>query len=293
MQDENARLAVTLAAIGVSLALFGVALGSGGVSLWGWAAYLVGGVLWVTAALGLGDADSRKFLAGTLRKSTYTQIYTTLTRRLLTPLWNRYCDPVPERTWWPGQFRAALTWRLYDRALLIAFAYPGVLLAGQWAVTGDDGNLGSEVVLPSAQFFPERATFFAILLILFVGSELERIWISTINNYPAIAVSFLKTLFGVFLGVALFFDAMLGERPILIICAFGFAIFLAFRASGLFEFAFGFIAGVGIIAAMTLPGVLRGTSAFAVLIACLVASAVIILSDRLAKKIDIRYHESS
>ncbi|TVP74607.1 MAG: hypothetical protein EA339_00065, partial [Rhodobacteraceae bacterium] len=116
MQGDATRLGVTLAALGVLVAA--IALTFDGLKDGNWLKAAFG--VWIAfsaiAALGLGDAASRAFLSGTLRKSTYTQIYTTLTRRLLTPLWTRLCDPAPEKAPWPTQFRAALTWRLYDRA---------------------------------------------------------------------------------------------------------------------------------------------------------------------------------
>ncbi|TVR47686.1 MAG: hypothetical protein EA386_07000, partial [Rhodobacteraceae bacterium] len=175
MQTESARLGLSLAAIIGLLSVIGITLGGIGAPWWGWCLYLVWAAPWITAALGLSDGASRKFLAGGLRRSTYTQIYTTLTRRLLTPLWTRLCDPAPDKAPWPTQFRAALTWRLYDRALLIAVAYPILLLVGQWVVTGNEGRVGSFVVLPEATFWPERAVVMLILLIVaagFVGRKL-------------------------------------------------------------------------------------------------------------------------
>ena len=124
-------------------------VGVDGLCLWG--------LLWLTAALGLSDPASRKFLAGTLRKSTFTQIYTTLARRNVMGLWTRLCDPAPNDAPAPTLFRAALTWRLYDLALRLAVAYPLLLLIGQWVVTGAEGRVGSFVVLPEADFWWERA----------------------------------------------------------------------------------------------------------------------------------------
>jgi hypothetical protein len=87
---------------------------------------------------------------------TYTQIYTTLTRRLLMPLWAALCDEPGnpkqmERARIPVAtlFRHALTWRLYDKALLIAVAYPILLPVLQWLVTGDAAMIGSFEFLPS------------------------------------------------------------------------------------------------------------------------------------------------
>lgn len=164
MQSDAARLGVTLAALGTLLAVVAAALAGLGAAWWVWTGFLIWGALWVIAALGLGDAASRAFLSGTLRKSTYTQIYITLTRRLLTPLWNRYCHLIFEKAPWPNQFRAALTWRLYDRALLIAVAYPILLLVGQWVWTGNEGRMGNFVMLPEAERLSERTLVIVFLL---------------------------------------------------------------------------------------------------------------------------------
>ena len=113
-----------------------IALGAPG---WAWAGFGTWGVLWLTAALGLSDGPSRAFLAGTLRKSTFTQIYTTLARRNVMGVWEKLCDPAPDSASLPALFRAALTWRLYDIALRLAVVYPAAFLLGQWVVTGQRG----------------------------------------------------------------------------------------------------------------------------------------------------------
>jgi hypothetical protein len=120
------------------------------VPIWGWLALVTFLLLTGTALLSFTDPDSRAFLAGTLRKWTYTQIYTTLTRRLVMRLWSALCDPAEDRASVPSLFRAALTWRLYDKALLIAVAYPILLPVGQWIVTGDAARIGE------FQFCPPR-----------------------------------------------------------------------------------------------------------------------------------------
>lgn|GEM_PF-4642070 len=131
-----------------------------GAAAWVW----VGGLLWLAltlmALLSQTDPASRAYIAGTLRKSTFTQVYTNLTRRTLTQLWSRLCDPVSETAPATQVFRAALTWRLYDSALLIAVAYPILLPVGWWLITGQDTRLGNVVVIRGTGFWqvwPERA----------------------------------------------------------------------------------------------------------------------------------------
>jgi len=120
-------------------------------------------LLWLIAVLALTDAASRKFLSGTLRKSTYTQIYTTLTRRNVTWLWGKVCDEAEDEDSLTTFLRAALTWKLYDAALLIAMAYPLILMSLQWVGMGAEGRLGSIVVFPAAAFWPERALVISLL----------------------------------------------------------------------------------------------------------------------------------
>lgn len=133
---------------------------------WAWTGFAAWGLLWVTAASGLSDEASRKFLAGTLRKSNFTQIYTTLARRNVIWIWTRLCDPAPDNASLPALFRAALTWRLYDAALLLAIAYPILLLVGQWVVTGEEGRVGSYIVLPEDDFWLWRLSILLIAILL-------------------------------------------------------------------------------------------------------------------------------
>lgn len=72
---------MSLGVIGVVAAILGAAMAGLHAPWWVWAVFVIWGVLWLTAALGLSDSASRAFLTGTLRKSTFTQIYTTLARR--------------------------------------------------------------------------------------------------------------------------------------------------------------------------------------------------------------------
>jgi hypothetical protein len=162
-KDSTSQNALTFWAViagGVFAALVSVALARDAHSTLLIAAMVAAGVfaaLSGIALLSLSDPASRGFMAGTLRKSTYTQIYTTLTRRQVTALWNRLCDPVAEKAGIIPLFRAALTWRLYDTALLIAVAYPILLPVGQWVVTGAAARIGGFELLPAAGFWWDRA----------------------------------------------------------------------------------------------------------------------------------------
>ncbi|MEI4232724.1 hypothetical protein [Roseovarius sp. D22-M7] len=157
MQDGH--LGSNLAAIGIFVGIVSatIAMAILGVPWGGCGAFFVWLVLWLVAGLALSGTGSRTFLAGTLRKSTFTQIYTTLARRNVMWVWARFCDPAPDSASAPALFRAALTWRIYDFALTLAMAYPAVLLIGQWVVTGVKEQADGVVVVPEAEFWPDRA----------------------------------------------------------------------------------------------------------------------------------------
>ncbi|WP_306030685.1 hypothetical protein [Stappia sp. MMSF_3263] len=170
MQAEDSHLGFSLGAIAAVVAIVGLALAAIGKPHWFVAILLVSWLLlWFLAALLMSDTGTRGFLAGTLRHSKYTQIYTRLTRGGVLWVWSRLCDPADDRASWPSLFRAALTTRLYDKALLLAVAYPILLLVGQWVVTGAEGRIGSLPVLPEAEFWSARAALMAVLLILVAG----------------------------------------------------------------------------------------------------------------------------
>lgn len=170
MQAEDSHLGFSLGAVGAVAAIAALAWAAIGQPHWLLAGLVVAWLsLWLLAAVMLSDSETRGFLVGTLRHSKYTQIYTRLTRGGVLWVWSRLCDPADDKASWPALFRAALTTRLYDKALLLAVAYPILLLVGQWVVTGAEGRIGNLAVLPEAAFWPARASFAASLLILATG----------------------------------------------------------------------------------------------------------------------------
>ena len=184
MAGENGHIGLNLAVIGVITAVAGTTMAAVATPLAVWAGGIVFALLWLTGALALSDGASRGFLSGTLRKSTYMQIYTTLTKRLVTRLWARLCDPAEDRAGVVALLRAALTWRLYDAALLIAVAYPIVLPVGQWIVTGAEGRIGDFVLLEAAPFWWDRAAMVAVLVILALCVVARRLAVA--SQYPAL-----------------------------------------------------------------------------------------------------------
>ncbi|MFW5641317.1 MAG: hypothetical protein ACOCTP_02745 [Roseicyclus sp.] len=105
------------------------------------------------------------------------------------PLWAALCDEPGnpkqmERERIPvlKLFRHALTWRLYDKALLIAVAYPILLPVLQWLVTGEVARIGSFEFLRAAPFWWDRASVLGALTVLILG-EVARRW-APIGRHP-------------------------------------------------------------------------------------------------------------
>ena len=214
MRSETGHVGANLAVWGGVIALLAMVMAAlpEGVEIrwWVWVAGVAWLVLWAVAILNLSDGASRGFVAGTLRKSTYTQIYTTLTRRNVMGVWRRVCDPADDRDPVPTLFRAALTWRLYDAALLIAVAYPIALPVAQWIVTGEAARIGGAVLAEPAAFWWERAGVLSGLLVLILGisvgrkkahNSYEKVrqaakWIPAASTAAAITISFFALTFG-------------------------------------------------------------------------------------------------
>jgi hypothetical protein len=113
--------------------------------IWGWTALIVFGLFWATALLSLTDQASRAFLAGSLRRSGYMQIYTTLTRRAVLRLWARLCHRVEAHTGLAGLARASLSLRLAKAALMIAGLYMLLLSGAGWLVTGRPAAVAPDI----------------------------------------------------------------------------------------------------------------------------------------------------
>lgn len=146
---------------------------------WVWAAGALFLALAVMAALAQSSAGGRAYLTGTLRTRHYTQVYRFVARGLNDWVWRRVGRmqtrpdgtkaPPPATTHWLTLLRAALTWRLVDRALLIAVAYPVIALILPWLLGGDAVLGAGVVVIPAAEFWPERAVVLGQFVILTAG----------------------------------------------------------------------------------------------------------------------------
>ena len=83
-----------------------------------------------------------KKVVGALRADSFIQVYRWVMKRPILWLWGRYGDTtVDEKAGLLAQLRGALTWRLYDVALLLAVFYPIMALVGWWIWNGQAGKL--------------------------------------------------------------------------------------------------------------------------------------------------------
>ena len=168
------------------------------------------------------EQKSRDYIEGTLRKKAFTQIYSYPTARVVDYSWSRLCDPLKERSNTLDTAWAALSWKLYDRALLLATVYPILCLLIIWLGFGQDGRLGTSVILPAAPFWPDRAA--TLFTIAFVVAS----W--SLSNWAAFSPKrFIRS-----------FSGWLSLLAIAVTSAIAFAVTFAFAfaSAGLSAFAF-------------------------------------------------------
>lgn len=154
------------------------------------------------ALLVMADPNRRDFVEGTLRHSRFTQIYAVPTKRIVDWFWSRYCDKAYQGNNIIQTFRHALTWRLYDKALLIAVAYPFWLLTIIWIIWGDDSKLGDVTIIPAANFWPERAATLGTIAILLAGVVARKLAAASRHRVVRQAADWLLFLAVVFAGAA-------------------------------------------------------------------------------------------
>ncbi len=229
-------------------------------------------VLWFFALLVQAHDRTNRRMIRALRGRDFKHLYVWLTGKTLARLWHRLCDPAPSRASVWQTFRAALTLRLYDRALLLAVVYPLALLIGIWIVSGDAGRLGAFTVLPEAAFFWDRAMalgLFALLTSSLIARNLaaasrHRVvqqaagWLPLITVAGAVAVAVAGAVAGevaVAFAVAFagaFAGAVAGE----VAGAFAVAVAFAFAVAGAFAgaFAFAFAGAFAVAVAFAVAG---------------------------------------
>lgn len=196
------------------------------------------------------EQKSRDYIEGTLRKKAFTQIYSYPTARVVDYFWSRLCDPLKERSNTLDTAWAALSWKLYDRALLLATVYPILCLLIIWLGFGQDGRLGTSVILPAAPFWPDRAaTLFTIAFVVaswslsnwaaFSPKRFIRSfsgWLSLLAIAVTSAIAFAVTFAGAV--AAAFAFARAGSSAVVFAVAFAFIGAFAFASAGLSAFAF-------------------------------------------------------
>ncbi|SEQ05384.1 hypothetical protein SAMN05428995_102440 [Loktanella sp. DSM 29012] len=101
------------------------------------------------------EEDSRmsELTAAWLSKENFNDAYLRITARPVFRLRARYAYPTPRNSGNMRSLRAALTTRLYDRAMLIAVAYPLLLLLIPWIFSGDVVKIGGATIVPSVDTY--------------------------------------------------------------------------------------------------------------------------------------------
>jgi hypothetical protein len=149
----------------------------------------IGAILWAglcfAAILGLSDAASRAYIAASLERPGLGRGYAMSTRQRLAELWQRYGTSAEGSRSLRLSFARALTWKLYDSAMLVAVVYPSLVAVGWWIVTGHDARLGDSVILPANAFWPDRAISLAGIVGLALSIPLS--WQAKASANPRVA----------------------------------------------------------------------------------------------------------
>ena len=202
----------------------------------GW--LITGTLLWLgfstIALLFTVETERRKFIIGTLRHSRFTQVYTKPAAKITDWFWSRYCDDSYKDHNPAITFRHALTWRLYDKAMLLAVVYPIWAMLLFWIITGQDGKLGNVVVYPATGFWPERAAIFGGIAIIVIGVIARHIAAASRHRVIRQAADWLLILAGAFAGAVA--GAFAGAFAVAFAGAFAGA--FAFAVAGVFAVAF-------------------------------------------------------
>ena len=138
------------AVAGILLGTLAALVGIAAAPFWLWvklalAVFAVASAVCITMLL---DAASTRRLARWLGRAKFDDIYVGLVGWPFLRLWRALAMPVSGNADFYATFRAALTVRLYDRALLIAVIYPMILLFLPWFVSGAAVTLGGAEIVP-------------------------------------------------------------------------------------------------------------------------------------------------
>jgi hypothetical protein len=202
------------------------------------------------SAFALYDEGHKKQVIAILGDKRFDQVYRRLTLPIFVWFWRRLCNPVARKAGLLATLQAALTARLYDRAMLIAVLYPILLPTLFWLAIGKAGQLGAITFLPETMLWdawPERTFAAAPFVILMLSLVAEKL--ASASRHRVIRKS--------------------AGWLLLIAYAFVALITTAGAAMGLFV-SIGLMCAV--LVAGTFKGVFKGTFALTVLFACAVAA---------------------
>ncbi|MEM1266102.1 MAG: hypothetical protein AAGI50_08815, partial [Pseudomonadota bacterium] len=169
----------SLAALGAffGIALFVASLAASAGLVW----LALGLAFWLFtilyAAIALHTPRHRATIEAELTAERPAYLYEALMTRLLANVlpWVDL-SPDPERA--SGIWRAvtgSFTWRLFDRALLIAVLYPLILVLLSWVLTGQDGRLGAALLFPAVDVWWIRWSLLGAVIL-----ALSANWIATL-----------------------------------------------------------------------------------------------------------------
>ena len=242
----------------------------------GW--LITGILLWLgfslIALLFTTEPKRRKVTIDALHQSRFTQIYTKPATKITDWFWSHYCDNSYQGHNPALTFRHALTWRLYDKAMLLAVVYPIWAIILIWIITGQDAKLGDVVVFPVTGFWPERATAIGVIAMLVMGTIVWRLAAKSQSRVMKLTAEWLLIITAVFAvtsptAVAFTFGIAFAGAV-----AIGFAIAVVFAGTiggagaGAFAVAFAFAGAGGV------------TGESVGMIAYLIAGAVALFASR-------------
>jgi len=165
--DKNTDLTATFTIMGFAIAILGLFP----LQAPNWLMALV--IFWLMtsslALLYIHGPKRRGAVCQTLGDKHYKPVYHRISTPALNWFWSRLCSPVDDTPPPWRILRAAFSWRLYDKALLLAVVYPIFSLIGVWIITGADARLGNVIVQAAAGFWPARAAAIGVIAMLIFG----------------------------------------------------------------------------------------------------------------------------
>jgi len=161
-----------------------------------------------------------------------------------------------ERTLW-ATLRDTLTYRLLDRALLFAVAYPILLLVVFWSLTLQPAKLGDVVVAPPADAaWKHTATLGGIALIV-LGFHLDGRWAASPQRFLRSVAGWLGLCFSLLFAAVAVAVAFAGAFAVAVAVAVAFAVAVAVAVDYLLKRDRGLAAGA---LALAYPALMVGAA---------------------------------